>query len=107
MNVTTWSPLDLIPLSTSLRWLSNSPRDVAAAAIAPTSSMITCLPSSGSGTSPAALDQALDHGGRAHPGLADQHRVVLAQPGQHLDDAADIRIPADYRVKLALAAFSE
>src|SRR5438309_5781901 len=31
------------------------------------------------------LGQALDDGGLAHAGLADQHRVVLGPAGQHLD----------------------
>ncbi len=46
------------------------------------------------------LGQALHHGGLAHAGLADQHRVVLGLPGQDADDIADLRVPADDRVKL-------
>ena len=49
------------------------------------------------------LGQALDDGGLAHPGLADQHRVVLGPAGEHLDDPADLGVPADDRVELALA----
>ena len=48
-----------------------------------------------------ALGQALDHGGLADAGLADQHRVVLGAPGQHLHHAADLGVPADHRVELA------
>ncbi len=48
-----------------------------------------------------ALGQALDDGGLAHPGLADEHRVVLGAPGEHLDDAPDFIVPADDRVQLA------
>ena len=47
------------------------------------------------------LGQALDDRGLADAGLADQHRVVLGAPGQHLDDAADLGVPADDRVDLA------
>ena len=48
------------------------------------------------------LGEALDDRGLADPGLADQHRVVLGPPGQHLDDAADLGVPADDRVEPAL-----
>ena len=50
-----------------------------------------------------ALGEALDHGGLADAGLADEHRVVLGPPGQHLHDPADLGVPADDRVELALA----
>ena len=49
------------------------------------------------------LGQALDDRGLADAGLADQHRVVLGAAGQHLDDAADLGVPADDRVDLAVA----
>ena len=48
------------------------------------------------------LGQALDDRGLAHAGLADQHRVVLGPPGQHLDDPPDLGVPADDRVQLAV-----
>jgi hypothetical protein len=48
-----------------------------------------------------ALGQALDDGGLAHAGLADQHRVVLGAALQHLDGAADFLVAADHRVELA------
>ena len=47
--------------------------------------------------------QALDDGGLADAGLADQHRVVLGAAGEHLDGAADLLVAADHRVELALA----
>ena len=50
-----------------------------------------------------ALGQALDDGGLAHARLADQHRVVLGAPGQDLNDAPDLVVPADHRVELAQA----
>ena len=50
-----------------------------------------------------ALRQAFDDGGLAHAGLADQHRIVLGAPAQHLHDAADFVFAADHRVELALA----
>ncbi len=49
-----------------------------------------------------ALRQALDDRGLAHAGLADQHRVVLGAPLQHLDGAADLVVAPDHRVELAL-----
>eukprot|EP01136_Pigoraptor_vietnamica_P037821 Opistho-1_new@106316 len=48
-----------------------------------------------------ALRQALDDGGLADAGLADQHRVVLGAPLQHLDRAADLVVAADHRIELA------
>ena len=47
------------------------------------------------------LGQALDDRGLADAGLADEDRVVLGAAGQHLDDAADLGVPADDRVDLA------
>ncbi len=47
------------------------------------------------------LGQALDDGGLAHPGLADQHGVVLGAPLQHLNGPADLVVAADHRVELA------
>ena len=49
------------------------------------------------------VGQALDDRRLAHAGLTDQHRVVLGPPGEHLDDPADLLVPADDRVELALA----
>ena len=50
-----------------------------------------------------ALRQAFDDGGLAHARLADQHRIVLGPPAQHLHDAADFIFAANHRVELALA----
>ena len=50
-----------------------------------------------------ALGEPLDDGGLADAGLADEHGVVLRTAGQHLHDAADLLVPADDRVELALA----
>ena len=44
-----------------------------------------------------ALGEALDDGGLADAGLADEHGVVLGPPGEHLDDAADLLVPPDDR----------
>ena len=49
------------------------------------------------------LRQPLDDRRLAHAGLADQHGVVLGPSAEDLDDAADLGIPADDRVHLALA----
>ena len=37
----------------------------------------------------------------ADAGLADQHRIVLGAPRQHLDGAADFVVAADDRIELA------
>ncbi len=84
---------------------SNSPRYFAPATIAPRSSDDQPLAAQGlrhvAGDD--ALGQALDDGGLADAGLADQHGVVLGAPRQHLDDAADLGVAADDRVELAVA----
>ena len=49
-----------------------------------------------------ALGEPLDDRGLADAGLADQDRVVLGAPGQHLDHAADLVVAPDHRVELAL-----
>jgi hypothetical protein len=51
-----------------------------------------------------ALRQALDDGGLADTGLADQHRVVLGAPGQHLHHPEDLVLAADDRVELLLTS---
>ena len=48
-----------------------------------------------------ALGQALDDGGLADAGIADQHRVVLGLAGQDLDHPPDLGVPADDRVEPA------
>ena len=49
------------------------------------------------------LGQSFDDGRLPHAGLADQHRVVLGAPAEHLDDTADLLVPADHRIELAAA----
>ncbi len=46
--------------------------------------------------------QALDDRGLADAGLADQHRIVLGPPRQHLDGAADFLVAPDHRIELAV-----
>src|SRR4029453_13436515 len=49
------------------------------------------------------LGEPFNHGGLAHTGLADEHRIVFRAPGQHLDDAPDFLVAADHRIELALS----
>ena len=49
-----------------------------------------------------ALGEALDDGGLADAGFADEHRVVLGAPGQDLHNTPDLGVTADDRVDLAL-----
>src|SRR4051812_13594894 len=49
------------------------------------------------------LGQALDDGGLADAGLADEDGVVLGAAGQHLHDPLDLLLTPDDRVELALA----
>ncbi len=47
--------------------------------------------------------QAFDDRGLADAGLADQHRIVLGAPGQHLNGAADFLVAPDHGIELAVA----
>jgi hypothetical protein len=49
------------------------------------------------------LGKALDDGGLADTGLADQHRVVLGAAAEHLHDALGLALAPDDRVELLLA----
>jgi hypothetical protein len=49
------------------------------------------------------LGQAFDDRRLPHSGLADQHRIVLGAPRQHLDHPANLLVPADHWIELALA----
>ena len=53
------------------------------------------------------LGQALDDGGLADTGVADEHRVVLGLARQDLDHPADLGVPADDRVELAGAGVGD
>ena len=50
-----------------------------------------------------AAGQGLGHGGLAHAGLADEDGVVLRAPGEYLDDAAYLALPAHHGVDAAAA----
>ena len=50
-----------------------------------------------------ALGEPLDDRRLADTGLADQHRVVLGAPGEHLDGLLDLVLPTHHRVDAALA----
>ena len=101
----TWPSLCLISSSTALSRSSNWPRYCAPATIAPRSSATMLLPRRRLRDVAVddALGEPLDDGGLADAGLADEHRVVLRAPAQHLDDAADLGVAADDRVELAAA----
>ena len=50
-----------------------------------------------------ALRQPFDNRGLADAGLADQHRIVLGAPRQHLNRSPDFLVAADHRIDLAVA----
>ena len=50
-----------------------------------------------------ALRESFDDRRLADAGLADEHRIVLRAPRQHLNDAANLLVAADHRIELALA----
>ena len=50
-----------------------------------------------------AQSQPLDDRRLADAGLADQHRIVLGAPRQHLNGAADLLVAANDRIELAVA----
>ena len=105
MKVMTSPSASVISLSTAFSRSSNSPRYLAPATIEPRSRAMhpLALQALGHVALDDPLGQALDDGRLAHAGLADEDRVVLGPPGQHLDDPADLLVPADDRVELALA----
>ena len=49
------------------------------------------------------MGQALDDGGLADAGLADEHGVVLGAPAQHLHHALGLALAPDDRIELLLA----
>src|SRR6185369_4369089 len=49
------------------------------------------------------LREALDDGGLAYAGFAEQHRVVLGPARQHLHHTLDLLLAADQRVELGIA----
>ena len=104
MKVMTWPPASLISSRTALSRSSNSPRYFAPATIAARSSdeHAAALERVGHVAGDHALGEALDDGGLADAGLADQDGVVLGAPRQHLDDAADLGVAADDRVEPAV-----
>ena len=105
MKVMTSPPASVISLSTALSRSSNSPRYLAPATIEPRSRLMTrlVLQTLGHVALDDAAGEALDDGGLADTGLADQDGVVLGASGQHLDDPADLLVAADDRIELALA----
>ena len=50
-----------------------------------------------------AQGEALDDGGLADAGFADQHGIVFRAPRQNLNGPADFLVAADHRIELALA----
>ena len=105
MKVMTWPSASVISLRTAFSRSSNSPRYLEPATIEPRSSatMRRSFEAVGDVAFDDAPGQALDDGGLAHAGLADEDRVVLGAAGEDLDDAADLLVAADDRVELALA----
>ena len=103
MNRTTWPSAATISPSTAFSRSSNSPRNLEPASSAPTSSAHTRRPFRRLGhvAGDDALGEALDDGGLADAGVADQHGVVLRAAAEHLDDAADLVVAADHGVDLA------
>jgi len=47
--------------------------------------------------------EPLDDGGLAHARIADEHRIVLRAPREHLNDAPDLLVAPDDRIELSLA----
>jgi hypothetical protein len=50
-----------------------------------------------------ALGQSFDDGGLADAGFADEDRIVLGTPRQHLHHPADLGVTADDRIELSVA----
>ena len=105
MKTTNLPSASEISFSTAFSRSSNSPRYFAPASMAPMSREITRLVAQPlrdvAGDHP--LRQPLDDGGLPHPGLADEHRVVLRAAGEDLHHPPDLLVPADHRVELPAA----
>jgi hypothetical protein len=104
-NVMTSPAASVISLSTAFSRSSNSPRYLAPASIAADveADEALVLQALGHVAVGDAAGQALDDGGLADAGLADEHRVVLGAAREHLDDPTDLVVAADDRVDLAVA----
>src|SRR5207245_2333312 len=50
-----------------------------------------------------ALGKAFHDGGLAYPGFADEYRIILRAPGEHLDHTSDLVIASYHRIQLSLA----
>ena len=94
----------LISAKTALIRSSNSPRYFEPARSAPMSSAQTRLPFKPSGhvARDDPLREPLGDRGLPHSGVADQHRVVLRAPREHLDHAPDLLVAPDDGVERAL-----
>ena len=101
-------------ISPSLRWISsmdafsrssNSPRKRVPASMAPKSSEMTRLPSSGSGASLVTIVCASPSTMAVLPTPASpiSTGIVLGAPAEHLQDTQDLGVAADNRVELAFA----
>ncbi len=82
---------------------SNSPRNFAPAIIEPMSIAISRLFLSDSGTSPEMIRRARPSTIAVLPNarFADQHRIVLRSPGEHLHHAPDFVVASDHRIDLS------
>ncbi len=82
---------------------SNSPRNLAPASIEPMSMATMRLFLSDSGTSPLTMRRARPSTMAVlpTPGVADENRVVLRAPREHLHHPANFVIASDYRVDLS------
>ncbi len=98
------SLLSLSSLRMPLRRSSNWPRYLVPATIKERSSATIRLLARKIGTLPSMMrcGQALDDGGLAHAGLAQQDRVVLGAAREDLDDAVDLVLAADQRIERPL-----
>ena len=105
MNVTIWPSEAAISCSTALSRSSNSPRYLAPATIAARSRAIRRLPRRDSGTSPATIRWARPSTTAVlpTPGSPISTGLFLVRRREHLHDAADLGVPADDRIDLALA----
>ena len=103
MNVMIWPSASLISLSTALSRSSNWPRYFGAGDERGDVERdeLLVLQRLGDVAGDDALGEALDDGGLADAGLADEHGVVLGAAGEHLADPADLGVAPDDGVELA------
>ena len=101
MNRITWPAAAVTSFSSAFRRSSNSPRNLAPALAQVQRQQAFVFQALRHVAVDDAQGQALDDRGLADTRLADEYRVILGAPRQHLNRAADLLVAADDRVEFS------